>query len=825
MNSTDDGLEPDMERHSLDWLDAPGVKVVSEDSDSGIILLKCDDAGVSAVLTDVPPFRKLAFLCGRSLSLSAAPDIALPDHVVVSLVVNDDMSTHCEVLMPVKAVECSLRPSAEESGQAQHILGVSDNTHVLIEGGSWELQHQGAQDDAAISLEVKNRNEPLTVVGGVPVDSLVSTGDHEYHLDFAAEADVVVVDGTATFARPLRTVSMSGSGDAKALRGMHDCQVDGAGGLEVHREIVDCEVAIGGRFEALGPVRLGERSLRCGDTNLSGDLESAADVTCKELRVQGSIELAGTLSVESVNCDGALTAERVVASGDIHFSSNVTCQEMRGSGSITLVGDPSGVESLTWSPVRAAQLLSIYHPASRLSRVLIDDGASHDVEPSMRLAAGVEIDQLHVDVDALTVEAAQFNSSNESDMKSTIGLQPARKDSLLQLSQGKLELRLAHDIPRFAIDAASGTKVDVVELPSDVSAVSIRGDGEVRFADDASSARLRHVRLVGRLRFSSAANIDRLSAAAWPSDTTEALAEESNDSPSLNLEPGVVVKAASGMCRLEHLEAKIYGDPVRDFVIEQVASPGRTEGHLTNANVNELPEQQIPLLTHLRVLEISGDSLRRYAGERTWLRCSADKARRFLSGSWRTQRGATGQFKRPEKATGGGEPLTAVEIRSRAETVAQLSEILGGKVNSGDSRTRLHWAVARLQHRSLNRWAPERAFRAAYRWVGYGYRPLPALATWAAVSLVGLLFGVLGGFTAQNEIQTSVAGLGRFVEILLMPIGYLRLGSTGTTSMFEPNAVDLLSRLLIGLPFLFSILSIRQYFRSPVGQRSQPDTM
>ena len=84
---------------------------------------------------------------------------------------------------------------------------------------------------------------------------------------------------------------------------------------------------------------------------------------------------------------------------------------------------------------------------------------------------------------------------------------------------------------------------------------------------------------------------------------------------------------------------------------------------------------------------------------------------------------------------------------------------------------------------------------------------------------------MLGGFTAQNEIQTSAAGLGRFIEILLMPIGYLRLGSTGTTSMFEPNAVDLLSRLLIGLPFLFSILSIRQYFRSPVGQRSQPDTM
>jgi len=228
-------------------------------------------------------------------------------------------------------------------------------------------------------------------------------------------------------------------------------------------------------------------------------------------------------------------------------------------------------------------------------------------------------------------------------------------------------------------------------------------------------------------------------------------------------------------------------------------------------DVSKLPAGQIHLLRHLRVLEVSDAALKRFACERTSFRCNARAI-------WSVLPRARGR----EPGTDRRGPLTTDEIRSRSETAAQLAEMLGGKVNSGGSRARLYWAVARLQHRGLRNSAPEKAFRAAYRLVGYGYRPLPALTSWAVVAFLGLLYAWSGAYAGEPaEVAFGWQWIERYIEVLFMPVGYLRLGSADATQLFERTAVDIVSRVLVGLPFLFTILSIRQYFRSPIGQRGR----
>ena len=91
--------------------------------------------------------------------------------------------------------------------------------------------------------------------------------------------------------------------------------------------------------------------------------------------------------------------------------------------------------------------------------------------------------------------------------------------------------------------------------------------------------------------------------------------------------------------------------------------------------------------------------------------------------------------------------------------------------------------------------------------------------------MAGLGYAWLGGYAGDaSDIAFGWQWIGRFIEILLLPIGYLRLGAGGVDQMFKPSAVDLVGRILIGLPFLFVVLGTRQYFRSPVNQDRRTET-
>ena len=56
-----------------------------------------------------------------------------------------------------------------------------------------------------------------------------------------------------------------------------------------------------------------------------------------------------------------------------------------------------------------------------------------------------------------------------------------------------------------------------------------------------------------------------------------------------------------------------------------------------------------------------------------------------------------------------------------------------------------------------------------------------------------------------------LASLGEF---MFLPIGYLRLANASDTLVLTPTIADIGIRVLIGVPFLFLLLSLRQFFRS-----------
>lgn len=130
-------------------------------------------------------------------------------------------------------------------------------------------------------------------------------------------------------------------------------------------------------------------------------------------------------------------------------------------------------------------------------------------------------------------------------------------------------------------------------------------------------------------------------------------------------------------------------------------------------------------------------------------------------------------------------------------------------------------------------------------------RTAPRRAALAAVGVLVALYGVvgfpnadelvpgteslLGGVseaaadTQENcitefcAVGAGAAGVGeRIAEVLLSPLGVLRLGSGDTTDLLIAPALDPIADLLVGVPFIFFVLSLREFFRSPLGPRSRP---
>ena len=67
-------------------------------------------------------------------------------------------------------------------------------------------------------------------------------------------------------------------------------------------------------------------------------------------------------------------------------------------------------------------------------------------------------------------------------------------------------------------------------------------------------------------------------------------------------------------------------------------------------------------------------------------------------------------------------------------------------------------------------------------------------------------------------VDGGAVGYGlRFVALLVAPLRILRIGSESATALVQPDALEGLAYGAMGVPFLFVVLPLREYFRSPLG--------
>lgn len=122
----------------------------------------------------------------------------------------------------------------------------------------------------------------------------------------------------------------------------------------------------------------------------------------------------------------------------------------------------------------------------------------------------------------------------------------------------------------------------------------------------------------------------------------------------------------------------------------------------------------------------------------------------------------------------------AGERNERAQRLKRISEIVSARATSGATRSAALWAAARSQHASIRRRnRVERLARSAHRGVGYGYRPAPALFTYAIFTLA--LTAALDVFDSDPQCSDADIRKGpyslsdQFARVLLPPVSLLRL--------------------------------------------------
>ena len=174
-------------------------------------------------------------------------------------------------------------------------------------------------------------------------------------------------------------------------------------------------------------------------------------------------------------------------------------------------------------------------------------------------------------------------------------------------------------------------------------------------------------------------------------------------------------------------------------------------------------------------------------------------------------------------------------LQEQAHWFRDLHNAVGSNAVPASTRAAVRWCYALLEHEAikphrqrlsgdppgrLRRLASREALESLGRWlhrcVGYGQRPSRAFACWLAAAV-----GVTVWSVSSNPVETGPTGyLERFTQVLLAPLRVLRLGSGDPTDPLIGPGLDPVASLLVGLPFIFFVLSLREFFRSPLGPRA-----
>lgn len=674
-----------------------------------------------------------------------------------------------------------------------------------------------------------------------------SSGDHSFSLRWTEGTAVKIVAGSPTFETPLHRVSLSGTGDVAVRGEITDSTVDLSGSLTVGGDVTGTAIDIDGTLTVNGSVLLDTYELTCATAHISGSLDSSALVASRSLTIGAGISGTSEIKTHDLTCEGPLSAGTVAVSGTTKIYGNAQCDEMRCEGDIELHGTMATLKRLVWSTSNDSCQMSIRRAAEDGASEylplpeLVVTGHSRDAgAPMLNLGLGIDgIGLLHVDVPriSISVEPAPSRPAGLTalELGPRVGLRPKRHDIEFALQSGVLVCSLpAEGQQPLSVVCAQVSELGLSGFNDHLPELQVQGGGRVSLTGLGPDATVGTARVVGPTTFACEAPISELRMEPGFLEDGSRLPANAHTVPRIDFAAGVVVQQASGACVLEHLGARIRGvekprerNETLQFAVYDITTRlGVTEsgGHLTDVDVSHLDADKIDYLTEPRVLEISGRTVRRAASERTPLRCLPARILQVLVGKKFEQLPGERARSRAQRFSTLRLPhampsLSRDEIRERAERIARLSDVVGRRVNSGNSRAWLNWSIARLQHRGLRVFAFERLFRSAFRMVGYGYRPGPAFLTWVAVAATGLVYAWCNGDPANanprlEPIEFGWPMVARLGEFMLLPIGYLRLANGSDALVLTPTIADIGIRVLIGVPFLFLLLSLRQFFRS-----------
>ena len=821
----------------MDWLTASDGCEIEGDDRSVSVTCRQNQARLTIVTS--PSHDELIVRPYRSFSLEVDDGVEIADDFRLVIIPQTRRTGTCTVRAPIRQIRCGA--AVEYPAAAGPVLGLAHSADVEFTGGNWTLDPAYNSARVPVNVVAASGDTQTKLICNLPIGSLRSTGDHSFSLRWTDGTAIKIASGSPTFENPLHRVSVSGAGDVVVKGDVTDSTVDLAGSLRANGDVTGTAIKIGGTLTVTGSMVLDTHELTCSTAQISGSLDSRATVRTSSLTVQAGIAGNSEIETHDLSCEGPLSAGKVTATGTTTIRGDVQCGEMRCEGDIELRGAMARLEFLRWIVPDGECRMSLRHASDEMAsvymplpEVLVEEHGEGKAAPTLDLGLNIGgIKRLRVDVPriSISVESIPKGATVDfaEDLTPRVGLRLKRRDVEISLQTGVLLCSLpAERLQPFSVDCARKSVLVLSGFNDHLPEVHIQGGGRVSLADLGPDASIGTAHVVGPTTLACEAPISELRMEPWSLEEGLRLPAIDYTVPKIDVAAGVVVQEASGGCVLEHLGARIRGVEkprkrrgTSQFAVYDIATRldvTESAGHLTDVDVSHLDADKIEYLTEPRVLEISGRTVRRAASERTPLRCLPA---RILQALGRTVERLAGEGTRSRFLTfltlrlpQAWPSLSRDEIRERAERIARLSDVVGRRVNSGNSRAWLNWSIARLQHRGLRLFAYERLFRSAFRVVGYGYRPGPAFLTWVATAAMGLVYAWWHEDPAKDPVVFGWSMFERLGEFMFLPIGYLQFADANGALSLTPPIADIGIRVLIGVPFLFMLLSLRQYFRT-----------
>lgn len=168
-------------------------------------------------------------------------------------------------------------------------------------------------------------------------------------------------------------------------------------------------------------------------------------------------------------------------------------------------------------------------------------------------------------------------------------------------------------------------------------------------------------------------------------------------------------------------------------------------------------------------------------------------------------------------------------LRDTAQWFDELASVTESHSLDGNARSAVEWGRQRLHHRRLKRSSPESLVRTLHRFVGYGYRPVPALGFLVAITVAisSMAFTsdceqIVGRHDGASASQYCVASGGdglahdwgtAWLSVVIAPAKVAKLTDSSSPLPYFPPPIDTLANIGLALSFLFAILALRNYLR------------